>query len=343
MTPYTLTTDDTRIATQYVAGIIVDAIEHPKNLPSLIVYDQQTDLAKVLTQAYRQCLPDAQMLDFDATAPDAILAVFAQLPAGSLVVLLQSTHFRLDAYRLRVELFKQGLKVIEHPHLSRMQGLEQRYYIDALAYDKTYYRGVGAALKRKIDQAQTCIIHSANTQLVFSGGLEPAKLNVGDYRGMENIGGMFPIGEVFTEAKNLENVQGKVRIFAFGDTQFLVNRPATPITLVVEKGRVIQAVDSTPEMDVVLDKIHTVEGEIWVRELGFGLNRTFNTQRITQDVGTYERMCGVHLSLGAKHMFPKPQISRSAARYHIDVFAVSDSVTLDGDIVYQNGQWINCE
>jgi hypothetical protein len=38
------------------------------------------------------------------------------------VVLVQSTSFRMDAYRIRIELFKRGLKVIEHVHLSRMPG-----------------------------------------------------------------------------------------------------------------------------------------------------------------------------------------------------------------------------
>ena len=50
------------------------------------------------------------------------MATFATLSASDLVVLIQSTSFRLDAFRIRVELFKQSLKVIEHPHLSRMHG-----------------------------------------------------------------------------------------------------------------------------------------------------------------------------------------------------------------------------
>ena len=54
----------------------------------------------------------------------------------------------------------------------------------------------------------------------------------------------------------------------------------------------------------------------------------------------YERMCGIHLSLGAKHgLYNKPQIRRATARHHVDVFAVTEAVYLDEQIVYQNGAW----
>ena len=47
---------------------------------------------------------------------------------------------------------------------------------------------------------------------MFGSAFESAKLNVGDYSEMQNIGGQFPIGEVFTEARDLEAVNGRVRI-----------------------------------------------------------------------------------------------------------------------------------
>jgi leucyl aminopeptidase (aminopeptidase T) len=241
---------------------------------------------------------------------------------------------------LRVELFKRGLKVIEHVHLSRMPGVEALYYIDSLAYDPAYYRGVGKALKERIDRAQRAVVDSGGAQLVFDSSLEEAKLNVGDYNDMKNVGGQFPIGEVFTEARDLEAVNGRVRIGVFGDTAFAANRPAQPITLVVERGRVVDVVDSVPAFDEVLSKIRADEGEVWLRELGFGLNRAFSLERFVSDVGTYERMCGIHLSLGAKHgVYSKPGIRRKEARYHVDVFAITDAVYLDNEQVYRDGAW----
>ena len=326
-------------AEKNLRDILTIAIQHTQS--AVVVWDGQCELSLALTQAYRRCLPDATFIDFDGVSADTVLAAFEKLSPGDLVVLIQSTSFRLDAFRLRVELFKRGLKVIEHPHLSRMPGIEALIYIESLAYDPVYYRGTGNALKARIDAADSGIIDSGGEQLVFSAGFEPARLNVGDYSKMHNVGGQFPIGEVFTESKDLEAVNGRVRIPVFGDTSFTVNKPAQPITLVVCKGRVTDALHSTPEFDRVLASIREHEGEIWLRELGFGLNRSYTQGRTVSDIGTFERMCGVHLSLGAKHgSYNKPNIRKSAAKYHVDVFAATGPVFLDDELIYRDGRWL---
>jgi len=327
-------------AAKHLRDILSIAIEHSDQQRALVVADGRCDLAVALTEAYRRCLPEAIFIDFDTVTPDAVLAAFAELGANDLVILVQSTNFRLEAFRIRVELFKRSLKVIEHPHLSRMPWPQGLHYIESLAYDPAYYRGVGQALKARIDNASSGIVDSGGEQLVFASPFESAKLNIGDYSGMNNVGGQFPIGEVFTEAQDLEAVNGRVRIFVFGDTSFRVNQPAKPITLVISKGRVVDVIDSTPDFDQVLANIRADEGEVWLRELGFGMNRAFSQERMVSDIGTYERMCGVHLSLGAKHgVYSKPNIKRASARYHIDVFAVTEAVYLDDEIVYRNGAW----
>ena len=327
-------------AVKHLHDILSTAIEYSESNAAVVVFDGRSELAIALTEAYRRCLPRATFVDFDAMSPENILAVFKPLKPADLVVLIQSTNFRLEAFRLRVELFKRSLKVIEHPHLAGMRGVEAEYYIDSLAYDAAYYRGVGAALKERLDRAGTASVDSGGEQLVFDSGFEPAKLNVGDYREMKNAGGQFPIGEVFTEARDLEAVNGRVRVFAFGDTSFTLNRPSLPITLVVVRGRVVETLDSTPEFEKVLAQIRADEGEVWLREFGFGLNRAFTRTRTVSDIGTYERMCGVHLSLGAKHaIFKKPHFTRRQARHHMDVFVVTETVRLDSAEVYRDGAW----
>lgn len=327
-------------ATAHVRDILGIAIEHAAPARALVVFDTRTALSRALTEAYRANLPDGRFVDFDAVTADEVHAAFRAMVAGDLVVLIQSTNFRLEAFRIRVELFKLGLKVVEHVHLSRMPGAQGEAYIEALAYDPAYFRGVGHRLKALIDGAVRAVVRGGDAELVFEGGLEAAKLNVGDYAGMNNVGGQFPIGEVFTEARDLEAVNGRVQVHVFGDTNYRVNRPDTPITLIVERGRVVEALDSTPAFDEVLAIIRADEGEVWVRELGFGMNRAFTRERRVDDIGTYERMCGVHLSLGAKHgVYPKPGFKRKDARYHIDVFAVTDGVLLDGVQVYRDGAW----
>ena len=131
-----------------------------------------------------------------------------------------------------------------------------------------------------------------------------------------------------------------VRISFFGDLSFTVNRPQRPITLHVEKGRVADTTDSTPEFERVLADIRERDGEVWVRELGFGMNRAFTQERTVSDIGTFERMCGVHLSLGSKHAtYNKPGIRKKTARHHVDVFVLTESVRLDEDVIYREGAW----
>ncbi|MFT5643858.1 MAG: aminopeptidase [Janthinobacterium sp.] len=340
-TQHNLRDDLLALAEKNVRDLLSLAIKYAPPQSALVVFDTRCELGDLLTEAYRRAIPDALLIDFATVSPDDVLAAFATLAPHDLVVLIQPTSFRLEAFRIRIELFKRELKVIEHVHLARMTGLEARYYIEALAYDPSYYRGVGLALKARIDRAGSAMLDSGGARLIFSGALEAAKLNIGDYTGMKNIGGQFPIGEVFTEAQDLEAVNGRVRIFVFGDTAFMVNRPLTPITLVIERGRVTEVIDSTPEFDVVLAAIRADEGQVWLRELGFGMNRALSPTQMVGDIGTFERMCGIHLSLGAKHgVYQKPQFKRKDARYHVDVFAVTEGVYLDDERVYRDGNWI---
>ncbi len=350
---------------KYIGQILRLAFEHTSAQKAVIVFDTQSPLATTLTEGYRRCLPTAQFIDFEVESPERIRTAMEALEPLDLVILIQSANFRLEAFRLRVELFKRSLKVIEHPHLARMQGQEIEWYINALAYDPNYFRKMGCGLKERIDKARTALVVSGVGRgvgrgdgcseggggesgskgrlenLMFASGFESAKLNTGDYRNMKNIGGQFPIGEVFTEAKDLQSVNGRVRIFVFADITFMVNQPAKPITLVIEKGRVVEVVDTTPEFEKVLANIRADEGEVWVREFGFGLNRAFTPQRMVRDIGTLERMCGIHLSLGAKHaVYQKPAFKRKDGRHHVDVFVVTDSVLLDDEIVFKDGAWI---
>ena len=327
-------------AAAHLREVLAIPFEHGPGKQALVVYDGRTALARALVEAYRRNLPDARFVDFDAVTPAQVLDLFQTLAPQDLVVLVQSTNFRLDGFRLRVELFKLGLKVIEHVHLSRMPGVQGEHYIEALAYDPLYFRGVGHALKARIDRAGRGEVHGGGEVLLFDSSFESAKLNVGDYRTMANAGGQFPIGEVFTEARDLEAVSGRAQVHVFGDTAYLVNRPEAPVTLIVERGRVVGTENATPAFQEVLDIIRRDEGEVWVRELGFGMNRAFTRERRVDDIGTYERMCGIHLSLGAKHgVYSKPGFKRKDARYHIDVFAVTDAVYLDDERVYADGAW----
>ncbi|MCX6051667.1 MAG: hypothetical protein NTZ60_04055, partial [Campylobacterales bacterium] len=212
----------------HLKDLLSEAFQHTDKERAVIVYDTNSTLSNIVAQAYKLCLPDAIFVDFDVVPPKKILEILAELQPFDLVVLVQSKSFRLDAFRMRVELFKRKIKVIEHPHLSRMSEDEVEYYIDSLAYDSSYYLRVGHALKSKLDAAPMGIIESGGETLVYGSPFESAKINIGDYSQMSNMGGQFPLGEVFTEAKDLKALSGRVKIFSFGDTSYRLNYPQTP-------------------------------------------------------------------------------------------------------------------
>lgn len=327
---------------KHLSGLLREVFQHSDQEHAVVVYDTRCLLSTILMEGYKRCLPHARMVDFDAHTPEEIRGWLEALQPSDLVVLIQSTNFRLDAFRLRVELFKLKLKVIEHPHLSRMLDDEAPYFIDSLEYDKEYYRHVGRALQSKIDRAPMGVLDSGGELLVYDSPFEPSKVNIGDYTGMTNWGGQFPLGEVFTEAQDLRAVHGRVKIYCFGDVTYKINTPETPITLIIEEGQVVACENSTPAFDLILSNIRRDEGGVvWIRELGFGLNRAFSKTRTVADTGTYERMCGVHISLGAKHgTYGKPGFKRRDGMYHVDVFADTHTFSLGDDVVYRDGAFV---
>jgi aminopeptidase len=328
------------MAARNVRDTLTIAMEYAGEHAAVVVADDRTELSRMLVRAYVESLPEARVISFDHVAPEAVKLALDGLAERALVVLIQSTVFRIPDFRIRVELYRRGIKVVEHSNLDRMGADEIEHYIAALAYDPAYYRGIGHSLKARMDAARSARIESDGETLHFDSPLETAKLNIGHFEGLKNVGSQFPIGEVFTEARDLESVNGRVKIYGFTDTSLRLNVPRDPITLVVERGRIVGAHGSTSEFDRVLGVIQADEGEVWLRELGFGLNRAFSRDRRVADVGAFERVCGVHVSLGARHgVYKKPHLNHREVRYHVDSFVVTDRVLLDDEVVYADGAW----
>lgn len=325
-------------AVRHIRDIVTVAIQHTSDHHALVIYDTQSALAQVLLASYQEVLPEAQYIDFDKTSPDEILAAIHARQPQDLVVLIQSTNFRLNEFRLRIVLFERSLKTIEHLHLSRMTEEQYPTYIESLAYDPSYYRTYGPALKRALDGASSIEVHCPGTVLRYDSAMEPAKLNIGDYREMKNVGGTFPIGEVFTEPKDWAGVNGEVMIFAFAGFDHQVQRH-TPFKAIVRDG-ILDAPDAPPAFQETLAMIRAEE-RVMVRELGLGLNRAMTKDRIVNDITAYERMKGVHLSLGEKHgVYKKPGLVPGKTRYHVDVFIDVERILVDGRPLFEQGDYL---
>jgi ribA/ribD-fused uncharacterized protein len=329
-------------ASQNIKDILSDVFVHDESHHALVIYDLDSPLSCILAEAYRIALPNARFINFNESQREEILFEIDALKAHDFVALIQSTSFRLSAFRIRIELFKKSIKVAEHPHLARMpKDEEMHYYIHALAYDKSYFHHTGHRLKALVNEAKGAVVYSGDEVLIYSGEFEDAKINIGDYREMKNIGGQFPIGEVFTEAKVLTSLNGSCTIIAFGDRNYKVNIPPHPITIIIKEGKIIETKNTTEEFEAVLKMIREEEDIVWVRELGLGLNRAFSKDKFVSDMGTFERMCGLHLSLGAKHgIYAKEGMKRNSGKFHIDVMIDTSSFEIDGKVLFDGEKWL---
>lgn len=325
-------------AVQNFSDILNHALVLAPNERVLLIHDKQHELTRLLVEAFMSACPSAETMDFDSIDPAGVRQAIYARQKGDLVVLIQSTNFRLNEFRMRLEIFKLGLKTMELSHLNRMTPQQYETFIESLAYDPSYLRPLGHALKGALDACQEIVVECDGTKLVYGGGMEPAKLNIGDYSGMKNVGGTFPIGEVFTEPKDLSAVNGAVKVFAFAGMDLKVLE-FKPFTMRIENGMVSAGDDAPAEFHAILDMIRQQEPAM-VREFGLGLNRAMGKGRIVNDITAFERMNGLHLSLGAKHaIYRKPGLNPKKMRYHVDVFADVTSISIDGKKIFANGAY----
>ena len=307
---------------------------------ALVVYDTDNGLTNILVAGYRAALPEAKFVDFATVDKQTIMAEFDQLVPNDLVVMVQSSNFRLDDFRIRIHLFNKKLKVIEHMHLYRNNESVWDVYVNSLEYDPQWFHTASSMIVNKLQSAEQFKLTSLNCDLIVDGGLENPKLNIGDYTGMENIGGTFPIGEVFTEGRDFAGMNGSVYIFAFANQDFSVSMHE-PFRLDIEQGLVVDYGENTPQGFIdIWNLIKTYERPL-MREVGFGLNRAITRERYLSDITAFERIYGMHLSLGEKHsVYKKPGIKTNKSKFHVDLFPVVTRASADGQTIFENGQYL---
>jgi len=332
-------------ATKNIQDILNDSIQFdPAKNQALIVFDSDNELTKILTKSYKKVLPQATFIDFNQVSKEEIIANFNQMKESDLVVLIQSGSFRLDEFRIRLHLFNLKLKVIEHMHLYRNTPDTWQIYIDSLEYNKNWYHKMGDLLQQKLADCKTLQLQYTNDnqhyQLVVNNGLEVPKLNTGEYSNLKNVGGTFPIGEVFTEARDLKNMNGSFWVYAFANSNFEVIMPEK-FRVDVKDGLICGHSNNAPEEFLeVLEKVKQQERPI-IREIGFGLNRAVSKTNPLGDITAFERVVGLHLSLGEKHsVYKKPGITAHKARFHVDLFLVVDKVFADEEIIFEGGEYV---
>lgn len=97
-------------ASQNIADTLRDVFVHDEDTMSLVIYDLNSPLAILLTEAYRIALPNGVFINFHEANKDDIMSQMEALESGDFVALIQSSSFRLSAFRIRIELFKKTHK-----------------------------------------------------------------------------------------------------------------------------------------------------------------------------------------------------------------------------------------
>jgi hypothetical protein len=322
-------------ASANIHDILKNSLKLESGNKVLVVYDSDYELTKILTESYKlalnRFLADANFCLFDEKNPENstnIISLFEEYNENDLVVLIQTTNFRLNDFRIRLNLFAKKLKVIEHLHLGRNKPESFEVYINSLKYDENerdWYFSMKDKLVETLGQSTKLEFKAFGASLSVDK-VEIPKINIGDYTGMENVGGTFPIGEVFTEAQDFETMSGSIYIYGFADRDFNISF-YDPFRVDIEKGLVVGFGENAPqEFKEIVDLIKTMERPL-IREIGFGLNRAITKEQPLGDITAYERILGIHFSLGEKHsVYKKPGITVNKTKFHVDLFLCIDQV-----------------
>jgi aminopeptidase len=274
-----------------IRNILVKNLEVPEEKLEeegfLVIYDLNSPLSTILTEAYLKILPKATAWKFYEMEPEKIVTDIKKLPRGNTVIIIESTSFRISNFRWRLELFNLGMKVVEHAHLGENLAEETETYLDALEDQYDYYQKTAAFLKPLIDVCDLIEVYSIGGGILrYEGGMEEVKLNIGDFRKLHNTGCGFPIGEVFSEPKNLGMVNGEIKIYAFANTEHQVVYVEKPFALKIKDG-MIESVEKAEDENVArqfgeimeLIKSENPEGKIGLREFGLGMIEGFPNRK----------------------------------------------------------------
>ena len=328
---------------QHVTDILHHNYHVRPNQYILLVYDLNSSLSCLLTTAYQTAIASFShaSINFNETAELELLDTFSKLPEHSVVILVQSLSFRVTKYRLRADLFRLGHQVIEHARLSYNKDEEIENYINSLKYDTPYYVKTCDAIEQLLMTHSQIKIESAENVLTINSPFEKAIKNTGDFTGNPTASSGFPIGEVFTEAKQLNAMNGTLVVFGFPTVGNLTHF-AQPFTVTIKDGCLVSHT-GPDEFEKILQLIRAEEhmGAVQVREIGFGLNRALHFDNRLDEPTAFERYAGVHFSLGLKHKMYRKKFPKSVLqKYHIDIFCKADTIKIGNALVFKDGEWI---
>lgn len=306
----------------------------------VLIYDTDSELAQLISGGYIKNLQkysNVEIILFQEEKGSELKDKLLWLEANSTVILVQSTNFRLESFRIRISLQQKNVGGIEHNHLSYIKSSQTKTYLEAISYQSDYFEKVSNFLKNKFDTGNTLkVVASNGSTLEISGGFEDMKQNTGNFA-LDNRYGTYPIWENFTEAKDFAEVNGTLYVKAFPWEDLQVVFAQKPFCITVKNSIISYNEEDIPkEFLQTLKKIQEAEWEIMMRELGFWLNKAITFEKILSDINAFERLSGFHLSLWKKHgVYRKKMPKEEIQRYHIDVFPDVEKIFMDDVLIFE--------
>lgn len=331
---------------EIVSGVVFEQMGC-KDEKIVIVFDADCELAQRIHQAHRKVTPNAEFIKYEKENNQEIRDHLMGLPQGSSVFLIQSVSFRIEDFRIRLSLFHKGIGCLEYSHLAWYKDKEADTFLEAIEYQGDEFSRVANAINSRFKEDDTIKIYSGkNGEHVLNfGKMEDGKINDGRFYTQKNRGGSVVCGEIFSEAQDLEGVNGEISIHCIPNEQFLIQE-CDPFTLTIENGRITKWTENTPKLFIesIYNRVKESEvnekgeGECMIREAGFGLNPKISLQKKLSFVSVFERNVGFHISVGKKHPVYRKKFHKDIIqRYHIDIFSdlhhiTSEKISEDGSI-----------
>ncbi len=312
----------------------------------ILVYDLDSPLSREISGGYITNLKNnknSEIINFNKIKKEDLRKKLLNLKENSTVILVQSTNFRIEDFRIRMTLHKMWIWCLEHNHLAYIKDNEIENYIDAIEYKTPYYEKLSKKLKEISDNSNSLKIISKDWNILeFVWGFEDMKQNTWNYD-WKNRGGSIPIWENFTEIKDFKKANWKVAIRAYPDTKMIVHFLDEPFILEIKESKVISWSENTPKVFIeILEKIKSSEDwEIYLRELWFGLNNWITWEKILSDVNAFERIAGFHMSLWKKHWIYRKKFHRKITqRFHIDIFSDTDKIFFNEKLIFEKEKFV---
>lgn len=308
----------------------------------VLIYDLDSPLSILMANWYIENLknyPNSEIVKYGDISSSDLKEKILSLEPFSTVIMVESTNFRLEEFRIRMSLQHRTIAGIEHNHLTYIKEDQIETYLRAVSYQSPYFQKVSDFLKQKNDNGKTMKIVSPEwAVLILEWWFEYMKQNTGNFA-LDNRYWTYPIGENFSEVKDFSLTNWEMYIRAYPWENFEMIFPEKPFKITIKESRVYADENTTPEWFLkIMEKISRDEnGEVMMRELWFWLNPEITWEKTLTDVNQFERISGFHLSLGKKHNIYRKKFHKDVVqKYHIDIFPHVSQIFIDDELIFDS-------